>query len=371
MIEGTQVGAYRLLKPIGEGGMGSVWLAEHIALGRRAALKMLHPEFSNRPDIVTRFFNEARAATSIADPGIVQIFDFGQHIDGSAYIVMELLDGEPLDRRLKREGALSLADGLRLMRQVASTLGAAHACGIVHRDLKPENIFIVRDPEVPGGERAKVLDFGIAKLSSQADNWKTQTGTVIGTPLYMSPEQCRGAGVIDARSDIYQLGCLLMTMITGIPPFQAEGCGDLIVMHLREKPPLAASRVPGLPPVIDEILQRCLAKAPDQRYASMHDLGDALLEAERAIVKAASNATIIPSLHITFRATPTTLSGAAAQAIPGGTRTRAWRIAAIAALVLGRLAAARLGGALVGDAYGAIVTAVEAAALAVASAVHA
>src|SRR5882757_9754042 len=187
MVPGTQVGAYRLVQQIGEGGMGTVWLAEHTMLGRRAAIKLLHPMFTARQDIVSRFFNEARAATSIADPGIVQIFDFGHHVDGSAYIVMELLDGEPLDRRLKREGALSLADGLRLVRQVASTLGAAHARGIIHRDLKPENIFIVRDPEVPGGERAKVLDFGIAKLIGDRVGIKTETATMMGTPTFMSP----------------------------------------------------------------------------------------------------------------------------------------------------------------------------------------
>src|SRR5688572_1863220 len=164
MEPGAQIGAYRVLKQIGEGGMGAVWLAEHIALGRRAALKVLHAQYSVRPDVVQRFFNEARAATAIADPGIVQIFDFGNHTDGSAYIVMELLDGEPLDRRLARSGSLEVGDALRIMRQVASTLGAAHARGIIHRDLKPENIFMVRDPEVSGGERAKILDFGIAKL---------------------------------------------------------------------------------------------------------------------------------------------------------------------------------------------------------------
>jgi serine/threonine-protein kinase len=134
MVEGAQIGAYRVLRQIGEGGMGSVWLAEHAMLGRRAALKMLHAEFSSRPEVVTRFFNEAKAATAIPDPGIVQIFDFGHHIDGSAYIVMELLDGEPLDKRLERVGALPVPDALRIMRQVSSTLGAAHARGIVHRD---------------------------------------------------------------------------------------------------------------------------------------------------------------------------------------------------------------------------------------------
>src|SRR3954467_14426775 len=143
MLEGTQVGVYRVLQQIGEGGMGTVWLAEHAMLGRRAAIKLLHPSFTARPDIVARFFNEARAATAISDPGIVQVFDFGHHSDGTAYIVMELLEGETLDERLKRERVLTIPDALRLLRQVASSLGAAHAQQIVHRDLKPENIFIV------------------------------------------------------------------------------------------------------------------------------------------------------------------------------------------------------------------------------------
>src|ERR1041385_6396596 len=193
MVEGTQVGAYRVLHRIGAGGMGSVWLAEHTMLGRRAAIKVLHSTFSRDPAIVTRFFNEARAATAIDDPGIVQIFDFGEHVDGSAYIVMELLEGETLEQRLSRLGRLGVRDALRIMRQIASSLGAAHQRGIVHRDLKPENIFIVRDPEVPGGERAKILDFGIAKLTGDSIV-KTQTSSVMGTPIYMSPEQCRGAG---------------------------------------------------------------------------------------------------------------------------------------------------------------------------------
>src|ERR1041385_8506155 len=135
MVEGTQVGAYRVLHRIGAGGMGEVWLAEHTMLGRRAAVKVLHSQFSMQPEIVTRFFNEARAATAISDPGIVQIFDFGQHVDGSAYIVMELLEGESLDRRVSRTGGMAVADALRVMRQVATSLGAAHARGIVHRDL--------------------------------------------------------------------------------------------------------------------------------------------------------------------------------------------------------------------------------------------
>jgi len=256
--------------------MGSVWLAEHTMLGRRAAIKVLHPEFSNRAEIVTRFFNEARAATAIADPGIVQIFDFGQHTDGSAYIVMELLDGEPLDRRLARQGALGSADALRIMRQVASTLGAAHACGIVHRDLKPENVFMVRDPEVVGGERAKILDFGIAKLMSAHTGVKTQTQMVMGTPAYMSPEQCRGAGRVDQRSDVYALGCMLFALLVGRPPFDAEGAGDIIAMHLRESPPAPSSLRQGISTEVDHLVLRCLAKDPAQRFAHGVELASAL-----------------------------------------------------------------------------------------------
>lgn len=260
-----------MLEQIGEGGMGTVWLAEHTMLGRRAAIKLLHPTFSARPEIVTRFFNEARAATAIADPGIVQIFDYGHHSDGSAYIAMEMLDGEPLDRRLRRLGRLPLVDALRIVRQAASTLGVAHALGIVHRDLKPENIFLVPDPEVIGGERTKLLDFGIAKLTSDSTP-KTRTSAVMGTPTYMSPEQCRGAGHVDQRTDVYALGCILFTLLTGGPPFDAEGSGELIAMHLREAPPLPSSRVPDLPPEIDDLVQCCLEKDPNHRFPSGTEL---------------------------------------------------------------------------------------------------
>jgi hypothetical protein len=329
MVEGTQIGAYRVLQQIGEGGMGSVWIAEHITLGRRAALKVLHPAFSNRPDIVTRFFNEARAATAISDPGIVQIFDFGEHVDGSAYIVMELLDGEPLDRRLTREGTLALHDALRLMRQVAGTLGAAHARGIVHRDLKPENVYIVRDPEVPGGERAKVLDFGIAKLVGDPGvGVKTQTAAVMGTPSFMSPEQCRGAGEVDQRSDVYALGCVLFALVTGRPPFQAAGVGDVIAMHLREPAPAPSQLRPGIPPAFDQLVLRCLAKVPAQRFATAGELAiamGALLGSSPQVPAARTSYATAPE--------PTTLSAATgAGSAPPTKRARVGLISAIAGL---------------------------------------
>ena len=336
MVANTEIGAYRLIQQIGAGGMGAVWLAEHAMLGRRAAIKVLHPMFSGRQDLITRFFNEARAATAISHPGIVQVFDFGHHTDGSAYIVMELLDGEPLDRRLQREGRLAVADALRILRQVASALGAAHARGITHRDLKPENIFLVRDAEVVSGERAKILDFGIAKLGGDQVGAGTQTSAVLGTPMYMSPEQCRGAGEVDQRSDIYSLGCVLLALITGRPPFEAAGAGEFIAMHLMQPAPRASSRVPELAPAVDELIARCLEKDPACRFASGAELaaaignlpGQSLLTPVPFLAADASPPVVI--------ATPTTLSGSTGSTpVPTSpSRRRRFAIAGVAAVGL-------------------------------------
>jgi serine/threonine-protein kinase len=257
--------------------MGVVYLGQHTLLGRRAAIKVLLPALSARPDIVNRFFNEARAVTSISDPGIVQVFDFGYHTDGSAFIVMEFLEGEALDQRLAKLRRFSVHEALRLGRQMASSLAAAHAQHIVHRDLKPENIFLVRDAEVASGERTKILDFGIAKLSDDhPGKLKTNAGALMGTPVYMSPEQCRGLTDIDHRSDIYALGCVVFHLIVGRPPFEGEGMGDIISAHIREPAPAPSSLVAGIPPSVDALVLRCLAKAPADRYQSMAELAAAL-----------------------------------------------------------------------------------------------
>ena len=283
--EGMQLGGYRLLSMIGHGGMGEVWLAEHALIGRRAAIKVLRPSISESEEVVTRFFNEARAAAAISDPGIVQIYDFGHHSDGKAFIVMELLDGETLADRLDRVGALPIADALRVIRQVASSLGAAHARAIVHRDLKPENIFIVRDPEVPGGERAKILDFGIAKLVDDPFAVKTHTSALLGTPMFMSPEQCRGAGQVDKRTDIYSLGCVLYTAIVGATPFEASGLGELLAMHMLQAPVRPSERRPGIPQAVEALIGKCMAKQPEHRFANGGELAaaiDAVLQRESA-----------------------------------------------------------------------------------------
>ena len=266
-------GPYRVVRQLGAGGMGAVYLGEHTLIGRHAAIKVLLPELSANRKNVDRFFHEARATSIVSDPGIVQIFDFGFTAEQIAFIVMEYLDGESVAARLHRLVTFTPAEALRITRQVASSLAAAHAAGIVHRDLKPDNLFLVRDPEAPGGERAKILDFGIAKLGDDdpANRGITKTGQVIGTPVFMSPEQAAGHAV-DFRADIYSLGCVLFQMLTGRPPFDVHGMYAVIAAHIGERPPNVTEVAPHLPPMLDPLVARCLAKKPGDRFQSMVEL---------------------------------------------------------------------------------------------------
>jgi tRNA A-37 threonylcarbamoyl transferase component Bud32 len=280
----NQIGQYRILRKIGAGGMGMVFVGEHLLIHRRAAIKTLQPALSKQPELVERFFNEARALSAIGDPGIVQIFDFGYHVDGTAYIVMELLEGEGLADRLDRFGTLAIPSALRIARQMASSLAATHAKQIVHRDLKPENIFLVRDCEAQGGERTKILDFGICAVGG-APETDAPPGTMIGTPVYMAPEQCCGRSDGDPRSDIYGLGCVLFQMLTGKAPFERDSVREVIQAHIAEPPPPVSSMREDVPPCVDELVARCLAKAPEDRFASMAELG---AEIERVLARLAA-----------------------------------------------------------------------------------
>jgi serine/threonine-protein kinase len=322
---GATIGSYRVLAKLGEGGMGTVYVAEHNLIGRRAAIKVLLPAFSANQEIVARFFNEARALTAISDPGIVQLFDFGYH-DGVAYIVMELLAGESMWERLQRVGRLAAIDAVRLMRQCAVSLAAAHGKGIIHRDLKPENLFVVGDPAVTGGERLKLLDFGVAKLAGlDAGPSRTRTGMMLGTPVYMSPEQCRSAPDIDSRSDIYSLGCVLFALLAGRPPFEYGNSGELIAAHLREPPPSLAQFAPELPPELDAIIQCCLAKEPAHRFASMHVVTGALDQAMAALLSVPHQQVSAP---ISLASSAVTTLGASTGQVAPAPR-RAWRRVAV------------------------------------------
>jgi serine/threonine-protein kinase len=258
--------------------MGAVYLAEHPAIGRRVAVKVLHPNYTRDPQLLGRFLNEARAANAIRHPNIIEILDSGVIADGTPFLVMELLEGESLGTRLRREGALPIATALELAYQTASALGAAHAKGIVHRDLKPDNLFLVADPHEPDRQRIKVLDFGIAKLQqgSSSDSVKTRTGTLMGTPIYMSPEQCRGTKAIDHRSDIYSLAVILYEMLVGHPPFVSEGFGELVNMHLNMAPQPMRDERPEIPTAVDALVLKMLAKNPDERYRDMGEVQTAL-----------------------------------------------------------------------------------------------
>jgi serine/threonine-protein kinase len=271
---GEVVGNYRVTGQIGFGGMGAVYEAQHQLLGNRVAVKVLLPERSANREIVQRFFNEAKAVSLVHHPGIPELFDFGHLASGNAYIIMELLEGETLGERLKRVRPMSPNESVSISRHIAGTLSAAHAHGIVHRDLKPDNVFLVPDPALPRGERAKILDFGIAKLadSERPSKVRTETGRLMGTPYYMSPEQCRGSGRVDHRSDIYSLGCVLYQMLTGRPPFVLEGSGEVLAAHIHVPPLSPRTIVSAIPTEIEAVVMKLLAKDPAERYQTMDEV---------------------------------------------------------------------------------------------------
>ncbi len=364
---GEVIGNYRVVAELGKGGMGVVYRAEHVQLGRAAALKMLLPQFSSDSGIVQRFFNEARAASAIDHPGIVAIYDFGTHRDGRAYIAMEMLKGESLEHRLQR-GPVTPTDGATILAQTAAALGAAHQRGIVHRDLKPDNIFLTPNELVPGGIQVKLLDFGIAKLADEKTaGFKTQTGALMGTPAYMSPEQCMGKADLDHRTDLYSLGCILFHVLCGRPPFTSDqGTGMMIAAHIRDAAPDPRTIDPAVPPALAQIALRCLEKEPAARFQSAGELRNALVgaganaplskppgapAAEQYAATLAPGSVPPGSLpyagtavsHAPIATAPTTHAGSAAEVIARS--TDAPRAKSKAPVVVGLLVLAAAGGA--------------------------
>ncbi|HNN90747.1 MAG TPA: serine/threonine-protein kinase [Pseudomonadota bacterium] len=268
-MENQKIGAYSIVRMLGAGGMGQVYEGVHDQIGRRAAIKVLHRRYANNKQIVQRFINEARAVNIVQHQSLVNIYEFGQTTDGSAYIVMEYLNGDTLRQRLERSGGRLAPDvAVRLCRQMASALAAAHSKGIIHRDLKPVNIMIVADAEAAGGERAKILDFGLAKVvqPDTADGGGlTGTGTILGTPAYMAPEQCRSARDVDDKSDVYSLGIILYEMLSSDIPFDAETDAELLSMHMYQEPPSLQAKVPQIHPELAALVHRMLAKQQAER----------------------------------------------------------------------------------------------------------
>ncbi|MBC8131977.1 MAG: serine/threonine protein kinase, partial [Deltaproteobacteria bacterium] len=278
-LAGQTIGNYKVVQQIGEGGMGVVYLAEHPVIGRKVAIKLLHTSFAKDSETVARFFNEARAIHLIAHPNIVEILDFGQTTDGQPYFIMEYLSGESLAERIAR-GPVPPVEGVTIVSQICDALQAAHDKKIVHRDLKPHNVYLLAHG---GRQIVKILDFGVAKMSTGWDaaqsggqSVKTRTGSLMGTPLYMSPEQCRGSGKLDHRTDIYSLAVILFEMLSGRPPFVAEGVGELFAMHMLEPAPSLAEFAPGAPPHIVHAVGRALSKNLEDRYPNMQTFRDAL-----------------------------------------------------------------------------------------------
>src|SRR6059036_4271850 len=259
---------YHIMKKLGEGGMGQVYLAEHVKMGRRSAIKVMNPSMVHDPEAVARFNREASNASRISDAHVCAIYDFGETPEGLIYLAMEFIEGEPLTELIRSEGALPLARAADIAIQVAAALQAAHELGIVHRDLKPDNIMLTRGRD--GVDLVKVVDFGIAKAVGGDDSQKvTKTGLVVGTPEFMSPEQLSG-DKLDGRSDLYSLALVLFKTLTGKLPFEATTVQETMIKRLTDEPVKLAAARPDLqfPTGLQETLDAALARSPVDRYQS-------------------------------------------------------------------------------------------------------
>jgi eukaryotic-like serine/threonine-protein kinase len=326
-VIGSVIGNFRVVGQLGKGGMGEVYVAEHVGIQTRVAIKVLLPEISRNADHVHRLFNEARIVSRIKHAGIAKIFDVGFH-DGQAYLVMELLEGESLAQRIRRQGAFATAELADIGRQVASVLAATHTAGVTHRDLKPDNIFIIADDELDRRERVKVLDFGIAKL---AGGTGPHTIGTMGTPEYMAPEQWGDSGSVDWRADAYSLGCVLYEMATGRPPFPSATIVEAYRQHTQSTPVPPRTAQPQLPVDIEHAILRLLAKDPAARAAaSISEVARALEPWCGGAISAVYRAASEPG----WTRAPSTLRGGAGEIMAAPRARRGWFVGAGIAVVI-------------------------------------
>jgi serine/threonine-protein kinase len=342
-VIGRNIGNYKIVRVLGEGGMGTVYLAEHPMIGKRVAVKMLRPDLGTDPGLVSRFFQEAKAVNEIRHPNIVDISDFGHTDDGIVYFVMELLEGKSLRDQLSEYGPMPIEQAVTTARQVIDALAAAHRVGIIHRDLKPDNIFLVADSQVPGGFRSKLFDFGVAKLLGDKQKQvghKTIDGAVVGTPFYMSPEQAL-CHEVSAAADIYAMGVVLFEMLTGQVPFRSEQLVLLLNAILKQPAPPPSKLRPEIPPWLDRLVLRCLEKDAEARPRSMEEVSKALAAGmlETAGGEAALGATMIASAGMT--PTPVVVPHAGAVRSTMARTTAAQRTSASSDAVAARATAAR------------------------------
>jgi serine/threonine-protein kinase len=281
-------GKYRLDTLLAEGGMGAVYRATHVMLGKTVAIKLIRSAIVASPEIVRRFQREARAATALNHPNIVSVYDLGQTPDGTLYIAMEYIDGPSLKTLIQAGRAIPPMRTIAILRQVASALATAHRHNIIHRDLKPHNIMLATG--VDGSEQAKLVDFGIAKTFDESTQL-TSMGSALGTPYYMSPEQIEGR-TVDARSDLYALGIILYEMLVGEVPFADQSTPAVLVRQLKERPARPSLKNPAVPPALEAIALRCLEKDPEQRFQTADDFAAALNDAVTAMNDAAGMATM-------------------------------------------------------------------------------
>jgi hypothetical protein len=328
---------YLVLKKLGEGGMGRVYLAEHVKMGRKSAVKVMNPGTVTDADAISRFNREAANASRISHQHVAQVYDFGETADGLIYLAMEYVEGEALTDILARDGALPPERAGEIVRQVAEALSVAHDMGIVHRDLKPDNVMLAKFRD--GSDCVKVVDFGIAKAAGVEAQKVTKTGLVIGTPEYMSPEQIAG-DPLDGRSDIYSLGLVAFNMLTGRLPFPSRTAQESVIMRLTEPPVRLAQMRPQIAwtPKVQEVMDKALQRDAALRYSSANEFGRALSAAVKGLSTAAPSGTTKVMDEPDAWVPPTRVSEMPSPASAGRRIGRLATLAGIAVLAVGVLA---------------------------------
>ena len=326
---------YLVLAKLGEGGMGQVYLAEHVKMGRKSAVKVMNPGTVNDADAISRFNREAANASRISHQHAAQVYDFGETADGLIYLAMEYVEGEPLTDILARDGALPPERAGEIVRQTAEALSVAHDLGIVHRDLKPDNIMLAKFRD--GSDCVKVVDFGIAKAAGIEAQKVTRTGLVIGTPEYMSPEQIAG-DPLDARSDIYSLGLVAFNILTGRMPFPSKTAQESVIMRLTEPPVRLAQMRPQIAwtPAVQQVMDKALQRDASLRYATANEFGRALSAAVQGLTSVTQSGTTRVMPEPESWVPPTRVAGVRGSGGPGvrPSRRTAFAIGGVAVLLV-------------------------------------